>query len=277
MTSLIRLNGFPCEQSAIFLRSKCSELTGGIEFSIIPLDFFRVWSLMYCTHWTDWNIRMTSKNGQCSTRSRCWVSKSLVHDKIVFDSYVLDGIYPTTRLIVCQHIWSIFVIHRAIFSLTTERISTLPIRAIFTYFRTFCLRAYSWQFTNKFQFLFEMMVIDAWSWYYVELLSRFVRFLTESFHLFLAMTLHLIRPREIRRFWKHGNFFISRGGNSLFKHGSVLVNNIFFLLLLSLSFSQANMIMEWCLFSQIRFFEKFSHRINVLFLSGHFDVMHIHK
>ena len=44
------------------------------------------------------------------------------------------------------------------------------------------LRVYLWQFSPGFQFFFfEMMVIDAWSWYFVELLSRPVCQLTISF------------------------------------------------------------------------------------------------
>ena len=37
-------------------------------------------------------------------------------------------------------------------------------------------------------FLFEVVVIDAWSRYFVELLSRLVRQLAISFHTFLGMT-----------------------------------------------------------------------------------------
>ena len=53
-------------------------------------------------------------------------------------------------------------------------------------------------------FFFEMMVINAWSWCLVELLSRLVCQLTISFHTFLGMTLHVIRPRrntQIFRAW----------------------------------------------------------------------------
>ena len=49
------------------------------------------------------------------------------------------------------------------------------------------------------------MVIDAWSRYFVELLSRLVRQLTMSFHTFLGMTFHIIGPRrntKILGVWK---------------------------------------------------------------------------
>ena len=65
---------------------------------------------------------------------------------------------------------------------------------------------------------------------------------------------------EILRFSQHGSFFSSSRGNSGFKHGSVIVNNIFAYFTLSLSTSQIYMIKERCWFSQINFFEYFPHR-----------------
>ena len=63
--------------------------------------------------------------------------------------------------------------------------------------------------------------------------------------------------------------------NSGFKHGSVIVNNIFAYFTLSLSTSQVYMIKERCWFSQINLFvQYFPHRINILFLSSQFDVIH---
>ena len=40
------------------------------------------------------------------------------------------------------------------------------------------------------------MVINAWSRYLLELLSRFVRQLTISFHTFLGLTFHVVGPRR---------------------------------------------------------------------------------
>ena len=72
-------------------------------------------------------------------------------------------------------------------------------------------------------------------------------------------------------------FQFSRG-NSRFEHGSVIVHNIFAYFTLSLSAAQVYMIKERCWFSQIDFFiEYFPHRINVLFLSSQFYVIHIHR
>ena len=63
-----------------------------------------------------------------------------------------------------------------------------------------------------------------------------------SFHTFLGMTFHIIGPRrntKILAIWKS---FSSSRGNSRFKHGSVIVHNIFAYFTLSLSASQVYMI-----------------------------------
>ena len=73
-------------------------------------------------------------------------------------------------------------------------------------------------------------------------------------------------------------FFKCSCRNSGFKHGSVIVNNIFVYFTLSLSAAQVYMIQESCWFSQIDFFvQYFSHRIDILFLSSQFDVIHTDK
>ena len=98
-----------------------------------------------------------------------------------------------------------FVIDRAKL-FTDHRISGLPIRAKYKHFRTI------WEDT------FDN---DAWSRYFVKLLSRLVCQLTISLHTFLFMTFHITRPwrnTKILRLWK---FFSSTRGNSRFKHGSV--------------------------------------------------------
>ena len=54
---------------------------------------------------------------------------------------------------------------------TDHRISGLPIRAKFQYFRTI-LRAYLWQFSYRCHFfLFKVVIIDEWRRYFVDLLS----------------------------------------------------------------------------------------------------------
>ena len=61
------------------------------------------------------------------------------------------------------------------------------------------------------------MVIDAWSRYFVELLSRLVCQLTISFHTFLGMTFHVIRPRRNTKIFRAWDFFSCSCGNSGFK------------------------------------------------------------
>ena len=66
--------------------------------------------------------------------------------------------------------------------------------------------------------------------------------------------------------------------NSRFKHGSVIVHNMFAYFALTLSASQVYMIKERCWLSQIdSFVEYFPHRIKILFLSSLFYVIHIHR
>ena len=116
-----------------------------------------------------------------------------------------------------------------------------------------------------------MMVVNAWSWYFVELLSRLVCQLTISFHTFLGMTFHVTGPRRNASFFQACFFFSCSCGNSGFEHGSVIVNYIFACFTLSLSTTQVNMIKEWCWLSQVNFFiEYFPHWINVLFISSQF-------
>ena len=64
------------------------------------------------------------------------------------------------------------------------RILGFPTRAKIQHFRTIWEHTF-WQVSHGFHFFFlEMMVVNGWSWYFVELLSRFVRQLTISFHTF---------------------------------------------------------------------------------------------
>ena len=143
------------------------------------------------------------------------------------------------------------------------------------------LGAYLWQFSYRFHFfLFKVVIIDAWSRYFVELLSLLVCLLTINFHTFLRMTFHVIRSWRNTKIFGVWEFFSSSRENSWFKHGSVIVHNIFAYLTLSMSAAQKNMIKEGCWFSQFDLFiefEYFPHRLNVLSLSTQFDVIHIHR
>ena len=76
------------------------------------------------------------------------------------------------------------------------RISGLPIRAKYKHFRTIWEHAFDNSPTD-----FNSSSLKWWSsrhgsGYFVELLRRFVRQLTMSFHTFLGMTFHVIGPRK---------------------------------------------------------------------------------
>ena len=116
------------------------------------------------------------------------------------------------------------------------------------------LRAYLWQFSNRFHFFFfEVVVVNAMSWYFIELLGRFVRQLTISFNPFLGMIFHIIGPQRCTDFPSTIIFhFTSRKFVS--KTCSVIAHENFADFTLSLSTSQEYMIKERCLFFQINFF-----------------------
>ena len=141
-------------------------------------------------------------------KSESWNSPSL-HCLAVFATwqYCLYSqvwwIYEINRFRGLSQALVHFVLDRS--SLFTDhRISSRPKRAKFQHFRDL-LRAYMWQFSNRFRFcFFEVVVIDAWSRCFVELLSRPVCQLTISFHTLLCMTIHVIRPwrnTKILRWW----------------------------------------------------------------------------
>ena len=91
-------------------------------------------------------------------------------------------------------------------------------------------------------------------------------------------SIHIVGPRRNTQIFRVWSFFSSHRGNLCSKHGSIMVNSIFTYFTLSLSASQIYMIFEICWFSQINFFiEYFPHRINIVFLSSQFYVIHIHR
>ena len=108
---------------------------------------------------------------------------------------------------VCHMLLSILWPHEQVCSLNRE-ISGLPIRAKYKLFRTIWEHLFDKSPTDFKLFLFRMVVIDAGSRCFVELLSRLVCHLTISFHTFLRMTFHIIRPRVIRRFSEYGSFSV---------------------------------------------------------------------
>ena len=133
-----------------------------------------------------WNKCITSKNAHCSTRSRFRVKisrkigvlkqsqpalfcKYYPHN-ITVKVQMCDECKISSDLCVCHKLWSILWSIVQICSLTIEN-------QVFQYVPSTNisekLRAYFWQFCCRFQFfLFKVVVIDAWSRYFVELLSR---------------------------------------------------------------------------------------------------------
>ena len=176
---------------------------------------------------------------------------------------------------VCRKPWSIFRLILQTYLLTIEYrvvqfVSNLSISEQFenTYLH----------FSNRFCFfLFEVVVIDAWSRYFVELLCSLVCQLTISFHTLLCVTNHVIKPRKNTKILKGWKFFSSPRGHSRPEHGSVIVHNIFAYFTLSFSAAQVCTIQERCWFSKVNFLiDYFPHRIKILFLSSQFYGFHTH-
>ena len=81
---------------------------------------------------------------------------------------------------------------------------------------------------------------------------------------------------EIRRFSEHGNFSVAPA--EILDYGPVIVKQYPCLFHIVVECIQVYMIKERCWFSQINFFiEYFPHRINIVFLSSQFYVIHIHR
>ena len=146
-----------------------------------------------------------------------------------------------------------FVIDRANL-FTDHRISGRPIRAKYKHFRTIWEHSFDNSPTDfnssSLKWWSSMLGVDTlWSW-------RVVLFANSQFRSthFLAWPSITKDHEEIRRFSEYGSFSVLLRWNSGFKHGSVIVNNVFAYFTLSLSTSQVYMVKEWCWFSQINFF-----------------------
>ena len=89
---------------------------------------------------------------------------------------------------VCHRLWFIllWIVRAYLLTIKYRVVQFLPGISISEQFESMYLT------TNRFCFFFfEVVVIDAWSRYFVELLSRLVRQLTISFHTLLCMTSHV--------------------------------------------------------------------------------------
>ena len=171
----------------------------------------RNWRL-FLAHPTYWNKCMTSKNDQCSSRSGFWIFKISREVRVLkkSQSALLSNIFHMTILFVFTCMMNIWNQSFQAFVTSFWFILWLIVRAQlltidFQVVHFLPGRNFSEQFSNRFCFfLFEVMVIDAWSRYFVELLSGLVRQLTISFYTLLCMTSHVIRPwrnTKILREW----------------------------------------------------------------------------
>ena len=151
---------------------------------------------------------MTSKNTQCSTRSGLRIHKIPHKIRVLKQSQsalfgsisrmtilsVFTNMIEYVKSIdssVCHKLWSISKSIVQAYSLTIEYqvVQFLPNISI----------SYRFHF-----FFFEVVVIDAGSRYFVELLRRLVCQLTISLHTFLGMPFHIVGPRrntKILREW----------------------------------------------------------------------------
>ena len=103
------------------------------------------------------------------------------------------------------------------------------------------LWAYFWQFSNWFKFFFlEMMLIQARTWNFVQVLCLFVRQFTIFLNSFLSMSFNVVGPRNrfCVKFFPPLYFFSCSSRNSLSEHFSVFINNDFVRLPFTLSASQ---------------------------------------
>ena len=201
------------------------------------------------------------------------------------------AVLPTWHYCLYSHVWwtyeinrfrrlsqaSVhFVIDRA--SLFTDRrISGRPILAKYKHFRTIWERAF-----DNFPSDFNSFSLKCWSsmhgvdtlWSCWVVLFANSQYRSTHFLARPSISLGAWRNTKIFRAWQ---FFSSPFGNSWFKHGSVIVNNISAYFTLSLSASQVFVIKERCWFSQINFFiEYFPHRIIHCFVSFQLIWCHPH-
>ena len=130
------------------------------------------------------------RNQSLETVLVCMFQQYYPHDNIVC-IHMCDEYMKSIDSGVCHKPWSILLWHVQAHSLTTEHqvVQYIPSISISEQFESILLTI-----SNRFHFsFFEVVIIDAWRRYFVELLCRLVCQLTVSFHTFLCMTLHIIR------------------------------------------------------------------------------------
>ena len=140
-----------------------------------------------------WILKISPQNQSLETVPVCIVLQCCPHNNIVC-THMCDECKISSDSVVCHRPWSISWSIVQVSSLTREY-------QVFQYVSSTSIseqfESILWQFSHGFQFFFfEMMAVNAWSWYFVELLCRLVCQLTTSLHTFLGMTLHIVGPRR---------------------------------------------------------------------------------
>ena len=217
----------------------------------------RNWSL-FLTHPTDWNKRMASKKAQCSTRSRflnpqdllqirsletvpvCIVCQCFPHSNTVH-IYMYDECRRSNDLIVRHTLWSILwsIVHVSSLTVEYRVFQHVPSKSISGQFESILLTILPrisilllWNDGRQCKELILCRFVESFcspthnivpniSWYDLPCHRT-----TKKYADFPSMVIFQLLPR----------------GNSWFKHGSVIVNNIFAYFTLSLRTHQVYMV-----------------------------------
>ena len=177
-------------------------------------------SSLFLAYPTYWNKRTTSPNAQCSSRSGFWIFKISCEVRVLKQSQsaLFGTISHMTMLFVftsMMNIWNqsiqAFETSLGPFFWWIVRACLLTIEyQVVQFLPSISISEQIWEHTcnnspNRFHFFFfEVVVIDAWSRYFVELLSRLFCQLTISFHTLLCITNRVTRPwrnTKILREW----------------------------------------------------------------------------
>ena len=139
------------------------------------------------------NLQDLPRSQNLETVPICIVWQYFPHDNIVC-IHSCDEYMKSIDSGVCHRPWSILLWIVPAYSLTIEYqvvqyVPSISISEQFESILVTILQQMSFYF-------FEVVVIVAWSWYFVELLCRLICQLTMSLHTFLCMTSHVIRPMK---------------------------------------------------------------------------------
>ena len=121
----------------------------------------------------------------------CIVLQCYPHNNIV-EIYMYDECNTLIDSGLCHRLWSIlrWIVQASLLTIEYQVFQYVPSISISEQFESIHVTILQ----QIYFFFFEVVVIDEWSRYFAELLSRLVCQLTISFHTFLCMTLHIRRP-----------------------------------------------------------------------------------